>query len=73
MSAVEAVYQGGVFRPLTPVPLAENQHVRLNFQPIEQANAEAWFDDVERIRRRLAERHGVFPDSTLDIAADRAR
>jgi predicted DNA-binding antitoxin AbrB/MazE fold protein len=35
MSAIEAIYQHGVFKPLTDVGLPENQRVRLSIQPLD--------------------------------------
>ncbi|MBU4273070.1 MAG: antitoxin family protein [Planctomycetes bacterium] len=69
----EAVYQDGVFRPLTPVTLQENQRVSLEIKTVEQEEALAWLEKVSESRRRFAAEHGLLPDSTLDIAADRMR
>ena len=73
MTRVDAIYQDGVFRPLEPVALCENQRVALSVEPAEVQDAAAWLEETDRLRDRLAAEHGVFPDSTLDIAADRAR
>lgn len=73
MSQIEAIYQGGVFKPLGEVSLPENQRVRLQFQPVEEKDVRAWLEGVQKLQRELFQRHGYFPDSTLDIAADRAR
>ena len=73
MSQIEAIYRHGVFEPLEPVDLPEEQRVRLSVEPAEKAEAEAW---LERVKRRHAEfitRHGYLPDSASEIAEDRAR
>ena len=73
MTRVDAIYQGGVFRPLEPVCFEENQRVALSVEPIQKEDALAWIEDVSRFREQVAARCGVLPDSALDIAADRAR
>lgn len=72
MSTVEAVYQGGVFRPLDKIDLAENQHVRLSVQPIANG-VDAWLTETRALHQEIIGRRGHFPDSTSDIAADRNR
>jgi predicted DNA-binding antitoxin AbrB/MazE fold protein len=37
MTQVEAIFQEGMFKPLGPVELADNQRVRLSIQPIGDA------------------------------------
>jgi predicted DNA-binding antitoxin AbrB/MazE fold protein len=73
MTQVDAIYQGGVFKPLGPVALSENQRVLLGIEPVDVQDAAAWLEETDRLRNSLAAKYGVFPDSTLDIAADRAR
>jgi predicted DNA-binding antitoxin AbrB/MazE fold protein len=73
MTRVDAIYQDGVFRPLGPVFLCENQRVALSVEPAEVLDTAAWLKETDRLRDRLAAKHGIFPDSTLDIAADRTR
>jgi predicted DNA-binding antitoxin AbrB/MazE fold protein len=73
MYRTEAIYQNGVFKPLLPVALDENQRVSLEIEPVEARDAAAWLEETDRLRNRLAAEHGIFPDSALDIAADRAR
>lgn len=73
MTHVDAIYQDGVFRPLEPVAFCENQRVALSVEPAEAQDAAAWLEETDRLREHLAAEHGVFPDSTLDIAADRRR
>ena len=73
MYRTEAVYQHGVFRPLEPISLEENQRVILNVESAEAEDALAWLERVSESRRQFAAQHGILPDSTLDIAADRMR
>ncbi len=73
MAQIDAVYQGGVFRPLAQVKLPENQRVRLNIQPIEQVDSNSWLKEVQQLQQRILEQRGYLPDSTPDIAADRLR
>jgi len=73
MTQIEAIYQGGVFKPLAEVPLRENQKVRLNVQTIEGNDLLSWLQDVQRLQKQIIEQRGYFPDSAPDIAADRAR
>jgi predicted DNA-binding antitoxin AbrB/MazE fold protein len=73
MAEIEAVYEGGVFRPLEEVHLREKQRVRLRVEPIDGTDALAWLEEVREFQKRVVEQHGVFPDSTPDIAADRLR
>jgi predicted DNA-binding antitoxin AbrB/MazE fold protein len=73
MSYVEAIYRHGVFEPLEPVNLPEEQRVRLS---VEAAGAETPLEWLERVKKRQAEifqREGFLSDSALDIAEDRAR
>jgi predicted DNA-binding antitoxin AbrB/MazE fold protein len=71
MTQIEAIYQGGVFKPLGSVALAENQRVRLNFQPVMGDQVGKWLEVVRRLQSEIIEKRGFFPDSTSDIAADR--
>ena len=73
MSTVEAIYAGGVFKPLGEVSVPENQRVRLTIEPATAAHAGNWFDEVRRFQQQIISQHGVLPDSTLEIAADRRR
>jgi predicted DNA-binding antitoxin AbrB/MazE fold protein len=73
MSHVEAIYQGGVFKPLTDVVLPENQRVSLQFEPVRGGDWETWLAEARELKKRVTERHGLLPDSTPDIAADRMR
>jgi predicted DNA-binding antitoxin AbrB/MazE fold protein len=70
MKTVEAIYSGGVFKPIEPLTLPENQRVRLTVEPV---SAVGWLDAVREFQRQVVANHGVLPDSTPDIAADRRR
>jgi predicted DNA-binding antitoxin AbrB/MazE fold protein len=72
MSQVEAIFQNGVFKPLGDVALADNQRVRLTFQAVTEQDVATWLEEVRRFQQQLIDRRGPFPDSTHDIAADRA-
>jgi len=50
---VEAVFEDGVFRPITPVPLAQHQRVSItvNVAPV----VRPWPDDVADIYREIAD------------------
>lgn len=73
MSTVEAIYAGGVFKPLGEVSVPENQRVRLTIEPAAAADASSWLDEVRQFQQQIISQHGVLPDSTPDIAADRRR
>lgn len=72
MSQIDAVFQNGVFKPLVPLALPENQRVQLEITPIEN-DMLAWLEEVRRIQQPIIERHGCLPDSTPEIAEDRLR
>ena len=72
----DAVYQGGVFKPVTPVPFKENERVSLEIESVALQEAERWRDwleKTERLREDLKAQYGTLPDSTLGIAEDRMR
>jgi predicted DNA-binding antitoxin AbrB/MazE fold protein len=73
MSIIDAVYQDGVFKPLGDVTLRENQRVRLRVEPVVAGTVGAWLDDLRRLQQDILDRHGLLPDSTPDISADRMR
>jgi predicted DNA-binding antitoxin AbrB/MazE fold protein len=73
MTRVDAIYQDGVFRPLGPVALCENQRVALSVEPIPKEDALAWIKRVGDFRREMAAKRGIFPDSAVEIAEDRRR
>lgn len=72
MSQIDAIYQDGVFKPLSPIVLPENQRVQLEINPVGSAQKAAWIEAVLERKRCFVEKHGLLPDSTPDIAADRA-
>lgn len=72
-ASVEAVYENGVFRPLGPVNLRDNQSVRLSIHATNQDEVRDWLERVRILQKRIIEQRGVLPDSTPDIAADRVR
>jgi len=80
LSDVEAVYENGVLRPLSALPLAEREHVKLT---VERAADEDWLDaqymqacaadadpaiTLEQVRSALATIRGSMDDA---IEADR--
>jgi predicted DNA-binding antitoxin AbrB/MazE fold protein len=73
MMQIEAIYQGGVFKPLGAVQLNENQRVTLTVQPLDPASALAWLKEMQEHHREFIAKHGYLPDSTPDIAEDRMR
>jgi predicted DNA-binding antitoxin AbrB/MazE fold protein len=73
MSRIEAIYRRGVFEPLEPVNLREDERVQLSFEPTNGKSPQAWLNDVKAIQAGIVERQGVLPDSAADIAADRTR
>ena len=56
MTTVEAVYQDGVFKPVGPVTLPENQRVRLQVEPVEPARPPGEEDWLAALKRRHAVR-----------------
>lgn len=72
-TTVEAVYQGGVFKPVRPVDLPENQRVQVRIDAIRAENIQDWLTAVEEWQKDFVARHGYLPDSTYLIAEDRMR
>jgi predicted DNA-binding antitoxin AbrB/MazE fold protein len=75
MIKFDAVYENGVLKPLTPVAFAERQRVSLTAEP-EPTKREVMRAKLEKLReyqRRMKEKYGLFPDSTLSINEDRQR
>lgn len=57
----EAIYADGVFRPLEPVELADQQRVRITFEPIVSVSPEdrkAALSRARAIIERMNFRHG---------------
>jgi predicted DNA-binding antitoxin AbrB/MazE fold protein len=73
MSRIEAVYRHGVFQPLEPVSLGEEQRVHLIFEPAGGDAAQTWLARLKETQAAIIERQGVLPDSAAEITADRAR
>jgi predicted DNA-binding antitoxin AbrB/MazE fold protein len=73
MSRVEAIYRHGVFEPLEPVNLREEQRVQLSFEPAYGQTPQAWLDQVKTAQAAIVHRQGILPDSAVEIAADRMR
>jgi predicted DNA-binding antitoxin AbrB/MazE fold protein len=73
MANVEAIYQNGVFKPLSVLELPENQRVRLSIQIADQSGIEAWLTEAKNLQASIVAHFGMLPDSTTDIAADRMR
>jgi predicted DNA-binding antitoxin AbrB/MazE fold protein len=45
--SIEAIYEGGVFKPLSPVALSEHQQVRITIEPAPEDPRQAL---IERLR-----------------------
>ncbi|MCI0639702.1 MAG: antitoxin family protein [Gemmataceae bacterium] len=73
MPTVEAIYVSGVFKPLADVQLPENQRVRLIVEAMPTPTVGPWLNAVQSFQQQLMAAHGVFSDSTPDIAADHRR
>jgi predicted DNA-binding antitoxin AbrB/MazE fold protein len=73
MSQIEAIYRHGVFEPLEPVDLKEEQRVRLSVEPAGPEPMEAWLERVTKRREEIFQRQGYLPDSAAEIAEDHAR
>jgi predicted DNA-binding antitoxin AbrB/MazE fold protein len=73
MSQIEAIYRHGVFEPLEPVDLKEEQRVRLSVEPWDKETVEAWLERVRELRETIYRRQGFLPDSAPEIAEDRLR
>jgi predicted DNA-binding antitoxin AbrB/MazE fold protein len=73
MSRIEAIYRRGVFEPLEPVNLQEEQRVCLSIEPADKETLEAWLECARELRNTIYKRRGFLPDSTPGIAEDRMR
>jgi predicted DNA-binding antitoxin AbrB/MazE fold protein len=73
MSPIDAIYRHGVFEPLQPVNLQEEQHVRLSIEPAQKNPALPWLEQVRELHAEIVERQGYLPDSAPEIAEDRMR
>jgi predicted DNA-binding antitoxin AbrB/MazE fold protein len=73
MSHIEAIYRNGVFQPLEPVDLPEEQRVQLSVEAKDQQSPLVWLDGVRALQTLLLQRRGPLPDSAVEIASDRQR
>ena len=73
MSSVNAIFHRGVFEPLEPVNLPEEQRVRLSIEPVAKETPLDWLECVRELHAAVLQRHGPLPDSAQDIAEDRQR
>ena len=73
MSHIEAIYRRGVFEPLEPVNLREDERVQLSIEPANGQTPQAWLHQVQAMQAAIVARQGVLPDSAAEIAADRLR
>jgi hypothetical protein len=72
ITTVDAVFSGGLFRPLGQVTLPENSHVKLTIQPIPPSVSE-WLARTATLREEMFAKYGYYLDSTEIISADRRR
>jgi predicted DNA-binding antitoxin AbrB/MazE fold protein len=72
-TTVEAIYQGGVFKPVRPVDLPENQQVRLQVESVPVTDFRSWLERIRPVQQEIIAKFGVLPDSTSIIAEDRRR
>ena len=80
MTATRAVYEGGVFKPVDDVHLRESDVVDLSVVPVPPGTERPDPNAARRWRAMLDAFHAEvlalngrpYPDSTADIAADRA-
>jgi len=53
---VEAIYENGVFKPLSPPKVSEGQHVRLTVESASQATAEELLDLAAQVYQGLSDK-----------------
>ena len=74
---VEAVYSGGVFKPLEKVDIRENERVVLDFAPMhvtpQSHEVEKWLETIRVLQKQIVVTSGILPDSTAELAEDRLR
>jgi predicted DNA-binding antitoxin AbrB/MazE fold protein len=76
MTSIEAIYQGGAFKPVGPVDLPDNQRVRLHVEPVPPVRPEEvreWLAALKRRHEEWLATRPPLPDSTPDIREDRYR
>lgn len=72
MTTIEAIYENGVLRPLTPLALQEHERVEVTVQTSRESRLAALKRVSER-REKLRQKIGTLPDSTPLIREDRMR
>jgi len=76
MSQVEAIFEGGVFRPLAAVNLREHERVILKVEPAKKPSMAEWLERTRKHHEQILARRGPLgplPDSTPLIREDRNR
>ncbi len=73
MNHVKAVYRRGVFEPLEPVDMREEQRVDLSIALAGESTPQQWVDALRSTQAKIIKRYGLLPDSSGDIAEDRQR
>ena len=73
IQTIDAIFGDGVFKPTEPVSLSENQRVRLTVETSPATNLRDWLTAAREFNRALVAKHGVLPDSTPEIRAERRR
>ena len=71
-TTIDAVYSGGVFRPLGSVTLPENAHVSLTINSVPTSVAE-WQVAAAALREEMLKKNGYYLDTADIIAEDRRR
>jgi predicted DNA-binding antitoxin AbrB/MazE fold protein len=71
MTTIEAVYSGGVFKPVDTVDLPENQRVRIYIESRDALSVTEFLAAAREHRRSMEAQHGLLPDSTEIIRANR--
>lgn len=74
-TTVEAIYENGLLRPLTALPLKEHQRVTVTVaeRQFDKEAMLAWLKRTAALRQSIREQFGTLPDSTLSIREDRDR
>ena len=75
MGQIDAIFRNGVFEPLAPVDLKEEQHVALNIESADKEAVGAWLERVRRFTSRSSDDEGgnPFRQRRAGIAEDRLR
>jgi predicted DNA-binding antitoxin AbrB/MazE fold protein len=72
-TTVEAVYQGGVFKPVRPVDLPEDQRVQLEVKEVPATDFQEWLARIRPVQTQIVADFGLLSDSTPIIQEDRRR